>query len=843
MHVAITSGAFSTCSCFYGECASPRVSPQLIVTEKGYLSFLLLFIPQVNFAVRTAVEDNVREKNTDEPNASGDPRPPELEEIRNEAKVQLENGQEKREDSDTEADEGTLPRGAGPRGHGPPMRTGKFDRERDLCDGAGICSLGRWPPWHRPPTRDHRILALRAALRRAVLDALGNSDGGLDGLFGRLAGGQLQSSPFSDTVKSDLAEYAMSLFDADGGGGARPREGDVPQPVRIRLLQAIQRAVDDPDPTAMDHFARGVRLGVGTRLPRTPAVYARKTRWRMVEQASADCNDEVSTEAVWRENYRSAKQCAEAVEKQLEEHHSRGLARKVAADRAELEYPGIRVSSLGAVAKLSEPGAEPNIRLVLDGSHGVATNTAIRVRDQDRCPTAADVKRQQRCQGSTRRGLGLAVDVAEAHRLPRVHVDDWRFQGCRARDGGDVYVYVVGVFGISSIAYWWSRLGGAAIRVLHTVADSAMELWLLLMADDIKVESTAEQPRLPLLFTLLFLEVLGIPLSWKKIHGGAMLQWIGYQVDVVGLQLGITASRAKWATDFCARLARDGRCRTDEFRSGLGRLSFIAGALEFERPFLAPLCAHASRLGDSRTNDLPMYIIIVLSYLSRRFQLRRMYPSAAIRDTAIEAFRVDACAIGDEIGIGGWLPTRDATGRLSTSCSPWFSVRLSSTNAPWAYHRGEPYRVIAALEALGVLLAVMAFGSHFSRNQDATVIIGGVTDNRGNAYVLNRLMSTKYPLCTVVMELAAQMEQHNLRVSVDWAPRAMNAEADDLSNSITTAFDPLYRVNLDLASLPWLVLPELMREGAEFDRNRPPLTQQRLRKKPKNARLREVDPW
>ncbi len=360
----------------------------------------------MSFSVGPSVKDNVYQKDADEPNPPGTPIPPELEEIRNEAKMQIENRQEKREDSDTEPDEGALPHGAGPRGHGPPLRTGKFERERGLCDGAGICSLGRWPPWHRPATRDNRILALRAALRRTVLDTLGSTVGGLDGLFGRLAGGQLQSSPFSDAVKSDLAEYAMSLFDADGHGGARPRDGDVPQPVRVRLLQALQRAVDDPDPTAMDHFARGVRLGVGTRLPRTPAVYARKTRWRMAEQASADFNDEVSTESVWRENYRSAKQCAEAVERQLEKHHGRGLARKVAAERAELEYPGIRVSSLGAVAKLTEAGAEPNIRLVLDGSHGVATNTAIRVRDQDRCPTAADVKRQQRCQASTRRGLG-----------------------------------------------------------------------------------------------------------------------------------------------------------------------------------------------------------------------------------------------------------------------------------------------------------------------------------------------------------------------------------------------------------------------------------------------------
>ncbi len=769
--------------------------------------------------------------------------PPELEEIRDEARIQVEDKREKAVDSDTEPDEDALPRGAGPRGRGPPMHTGKFERRRELCDGLGICSLGRWPPWLRPSSGDGRIIALRAAIRRAVLDTVKAAEGGLDGLFARLAGGQLATSPFDDAVKASLAEYAMTLFDDDGHGGARPRAGDVPQPVRVRLIQALQRAVGDPDPGAMNHFARGVRLGVGSRLPRTPAVYERKMRWRMPEQSAATPEDVVSTEAVWRDNYRSARQCSDAVEKQLEDHYNRGMALKVPAARAEEDFPGIRVSSLGAVIKLAEAGAEPSVRLVLDGSHGVATNTAIRVRDQDRCPTAADVKRQQRCQAATRRGLGVAVDVAEAHRLPRVHPEDWRFQGCRARHDGDVYVYVVGVFGISSIAYWWSRLGGAAARILHTLADESMEIWMLLMADDAKVESTAEQPRLPLLFVLLYLEMLGVPLSWRKIHGGPMLQWIGYQVDVAGLQLGITASRAKWASDFCSRLVRDGKCRSDEFRSGLGRLGFIVGALEFERPFLAPLYSHASRLSDSKINILPIYVITILSYLSRRFELRRMYPSAAVRDKTTEAFRVDACAVGNDIGIGGWLPTRDSMGQLSTACSPWFSVRLCEANAPWAFHRGEPYKVIAALEALGVLLAVMAFGGHFRRNQDTTVVVGGITDNRGNAYVLNRLMTTKYPLCTVVMELAAQMELHNLRLAIDWSPRELNAEADDLSNHITSAFNPDHRIALELNNLPWLVLPGLMREGAAFDQDVRPTRPPRVRKKAKGARLRETDPW
>ena len=89
------------------------------------------------------------------------------------------------------------------------------------------------------------------------------------------------------------------------------------------------------------------------------------------------------------------------------------------------------------------------------------------------------------------------------------------------------------------------------------------------------------------------------------------------------------------------------------------------------------------------------------------------------------------------------------------------------------FEGGEPYRSIAALEAFGALLALLAFASDDSQNRDATVVIGGLTDNKGNSHVLNRLTTTKLPLCAVVMELAAQMEKTNSRIDLDWVPREL----------------------------------------------------------------------
>ena len=53
------------------------------------------------------------------------------------------------DEDDTEPDEGALPKGAGPRGRGQPLQVGLFEKHRDLIDGAGLCSLGKWCPSKR----------------------------------------------------------------------------------------------------------------------------------------------------------------------------------------------------------------------------------------------------------------------------------------------------------------------------------------------------------------------------------------------------------------------------------------------------------------------------------------------------------------------------------------------------------------------------------------------------------------------------------------------------------------------------------------------------------------------
>ncbi len=367
-------------------------------------------------------------------------------------------------DSDTEADTDAEPHGAGVRGYGRPLQVGSHDRRRDLCDGAGLCSLGVWAPWQRPPVSHPALLRVRSLLLDYIANLKAHVNLSAVELFAKLAAGEVLEDPFAADkgglrVLVDQILSALSAPDAP----AHAQASDLAQPVRIRALQRILQLGGDPDWRGMEHFGRGVRLGVSHRLPRTPAVYSRKRRWRLEGQANPDFDVEAERRSLggtWRDNYEAAVVHDKAILEQLEDAVRREMAIRLTVEEALFHFPALTVNSLNAVAKLDEAGSVTSVRLVLDGTHGVVVNRAIRQRDQDRCPVASDVRRVQREQALTGPALGLALDVREAHRLPRVHPLDWTHQGCRSSLSSDLFVFTVGCFGISTAAYWWSRMGG-----------------------------------------------------------------------------------------------------------------------------------------------------------------------------------------------------------------------------------------------------------------------------------------------------------------------------------------------------------------------------------------------
>ena len=90
------------------------------------------------------------------------------------------------------------------------------------------------------------------------------------------------------------------------------------------------------------------------------------------------------------------------------------------------------------------------------------------------------------------------------------------------------------------------------------------------------------------------------------------------------------------------------------------------------------------------------------------------------------------------------------------------------------------------------------------------------TDNQGNMFLLDELLTTKYPLGVVLMELSCQLGRRAAVLRADWIPRLQNEEADALTNRDFRHFDKDRRIEVDLAKLDFVALNDLFAEGEAY---------------------------
>jgi len=408
--------------------------------------------------------------------------------------------------------------------------------------------------------------------------------------FATLAAGKAEVSPFEPDMVADLRRRLEERF-AQQGVACRPLPEDEEQPVRIRLMAALLANIRDPDAAGVLGYTCGVRIGVGVRMPRTPAVYPRKRRWALPSQAHPELTEDFDfAEPVLLDNYRSARDLQKEVELDLEDLLARGLCEKLTESEAKARF-GTRyvVASLGALVKRTTDDGQRVIRLLFDGTRDVPLNTAMQVRDQEIPPGAPDLKRILRAQAEwPSTPFGLVADVKDAHRVVVVHPADRHLLGCRARPAGPIYFQKRGTFGVASASYWWGRLAAALLRIIYRVVPERSLFWGTVLADDFKFEAAGHDFVEVLLLAVLTAEALGFPWSWGKLRGGTSFTWVGYQHELREHALGLSESRAAWLRGWLGAVLDARVVHVREFVAGLGRAAYSCGALEYDRQFLAP---------------------------------------------------------------------------------------------------------------------------------------------------------------------------------------------------------------------------------------------------------------
>ena len=187
---------------------------------------------------------------------------------------------------------------------------------------------------------------------------------------------------------------------------------------------------------------------------------------------------------------------------------------------------------------------------------------------------------------------------------------------------------------------------------------------------------------------LLFLCALGLPIAWRKCHGGISVGWVGYRLEMQKKLLGIGVNKTRWLIDWVGKTLQDAYVVVADVSSVLGRFSFAFAALEPLRPFLGPLYAWTSAVKERAARlKLPKALRLVLSFLVQVLEnggnLQRV---GAKQQACREVFRTDARAEGDDVYIGGWA-VADAE---ATKYCRWPSEKLTRFNAPWAFLAGDP---------------------------------------------------------------------------------------------------------------------------------------------------------
>ena len=214
-------------------------------------------------------------------------------------------------------------------------------------------------------------------------------------------------------------------------------------------------------------------------------------------------------------------------------------------------------------------------------------------------------------------------------------------------------------------------------------------------------------------------------------------------------------------------------------------------------------------------------------------------------------FKADAKAEGDCVVIGGF--------EADMSCNDlklcrWFSVRLTPANASWAFEKhNEAYRAIASLELFGTLMCVMLFTCVNESKKATTIQFPGVTDNQGNEALMHKNMSSKFPLYIVLLELTEQLIARRIELELVWQARDSNKAADALTNEEFDQFSLEHRIEVDIASMKWLVLTSILKEAIELHRTiktrkdtlkrsvvKPPALK-RFKRKAEKLKLKE--PW
>ncbi|CAE7547522.1 unnamed protein product [Symbiodinium sp. CCMP2592] len=397
------------------------------------------------------------------------------------------------------------------------------------------------------------------------------------------------------------------------------------------------------------------------------------------------------------------------------------------------------------------------------------------------------------------------------------------------RPDGPIWINRVGTFGVACAAYHFARVAGLIGRGALRIALQA-SLFQMLFADDLQIMAGGEQKYHDLWVVLLYWLMVGTPFKWSKFRGGVCLDYVGFYFDYFRFKVGLSERRANWLIEFITDLQRGrGMIEHRRFTEFVGRLVYAGQVLYWLRPFMGPLHRWKAAITPGTVALVPRMVMVVLRYILTLLQEKHYLvccksPPLMLR----EAFRTDAKAEDDFFVLGGW----ETLHSFEPKKCRWFSVRVTAADYPFLFNaQGTAKGMSTVAELLATWLGLHLFGWLDGTGQSFTVSAG--TDNLANELVMRRQGTTKFPLTYVYMQLEYDLFRCGGHMNLNWRPRELNTEADDLTNERFSAFDLALRIDAKFSDVPCKLLLDLAsfhsemlewRKGGEGSAPSAPLT-------------------
>eukprot|EP00435_Cladocopium_sp_Y103_P006972 s3697_g2.t1 len=682
-----------------------------------------------------------------------------------------------------------------------------------VCDGAGLASTADWSSSRKPdvflPLRESLWqMAQEHSVDKTILHHIAHQHD-----FPPLSSQQL--APFVQLTDRWLRQQGVvPSWHIDHG-----------QSFRLGILQCLALITEDPDLAVLHALQHGVPTGVLHPL-QPSGLWPRK--------ASIPTEDQPLT--VHETNWQAAEENPDLTQSLIDAEIAQGWVCELAGGLAEARARWAHIA-VGKLNVIQVPGKAP--RLVLDSS-SCAVNSHCHLPESMLLPSVDDIRRALASSQDIGEFSGLALDIHAAHKQVRLHPEECGLVLFQFKQR--TYYYTVAHFGARFSAWWWQRLAGLLLRLLHQFLHAPHRGWVYV--DDILLLLRRACFPKQVTLAVLFLLLLNTPISWKKAQMGDRLSWIGWDLDLALDTVQLTMPKVEKLRELLLELLRHKQTKVKTLETALGMLIWFSSVARYLRPHLAELyrCLHSP---PASLYSVPAtFWAEFRSVLDDEARVVRSSPSLClpIGGRVVEyshhpiSCKADLPSVPYKSNLQ-WVRVQDLQSSTltltkdATSQFRWFLALLSESRHTFSLHLPTPVVIKAAADAFahgdsfGIggwiitpteivwfseqyslselkvyvpkltkdaqkyicafeILAQLALVLAASRQlhlRNMSIILPSASDNTAAEAGANKMLSTRWPASIFLQILGDLAFQHQIHLAVSHTPGHRNTWADELS--------------------------------------------------------------